>query len=104
METWRLVTNPSALGTWMLGSFEFEAVPGSELVFRADDQVRRGEVVDVEVERRFVWRWSDGTETSEVSITLDGDAERCDVRICERLLPPRRWAQPSIPPVEASIA
>ncbi len=103
-EAWGLVTDPVALGTWMLGSFEFEPVPGSDLVFRADDLIKRGEVVEVEVERRFVWRWSDGSEDSEVSITIDGDDDRCHVRIAERLLRPRRWAKPSIPPVEASIA
>ena len=102
-EAWSLVTDPAALGTWMLGSFEFEPVPGSDLVFRADDQVRRGTVIAVETERRFAWRWSDGSETSEVSITLDGDDNRCHVKIAERLLPPRRWAKPSIPPIEASI-
>ena len=103
-EAWRLVTDPAALGTWMLGSFEFEPVAGSDLVFRTEDQVRRGEVIDVEAERRFAWRWSDGGETSEVSITLDGDNATCHVSITERLLPPRKWAKPSIPPVEASIA
>lgn len=102
-EAWRLVTDPAALGTWMLGSFEFEAVPGSALVFRADDLVKRGEITDVDFQRRFAWRWSDGPETSEVAISLDGDGDGCHVEITERLLPPRRWAKPSIPPVEASI-
>ena len=103
-ETWRLVTDPAALGTWMLGSFEFEARPGSSLVFRAQDLIKRGEVIDVEFERRFTWRWRDGAEISEVSIRLDGDDEGCNVTITERLLPPRRWSQPSIPPIEASIS
>ena len=103
-EAWSLVTDPAALGTWMLGSFEFEAVPGSDLVFRSDDLIRRGEVIDVEPERRFAWRWRDGSETSEVTITLDGDHAGCHVKITERLLPPQPWAKPSIPPVEASIA
>lgn len=103
-EAWRLVTDPAALGTWMLGSFDFEAVPGSDLVFRSEDAIRRGEVIEVDYERRFAWRWSDGAETSEVSIVLDGVDETCHVRITERLLPPRRWAQPSIPPAEASVA
>lgn len=103
-DAWRLVTDPAALGTWMLGSFAFEAVPGSELVFRAEDLIKRGEVIDVEPRRRFAWRWSDGAEASEVAISLDGDDRTCGVKITERLLPPRRWAQPSIPPVEASVA
>ncbi len=102
--TWRLVTDPAALGTWMLGSFEFTPEAGSQLVFRTDDQVRRGEIVTVELDRRFAWRWSDGVEESEVSIEIDGDETRCQVTITERLLPPRRWAKPSIPPVEASMA
>lgn len=102
-DTWKLVTDPAALGNWMLGTFEFEAAPGSDLVFRADDLVKRGEVVEVESERRFAWRWSDGSETSEVSIDLEGDDQRCHVRIAERLLPPKRWAKPSIPPMEASV-
>jgi uncharacterized protein YndB with AHSA1/START domain len=102
-EAWRLVTDPAALGTWMLGSFEFDAVPGADLVFRTDDLVKRGEVIDVEPRRRFAWRWSDGAETSEVTISLDGDGETCTVRITERLLPPRGWAQPSIPPGRATI-
>lgn len=102
-EAWRLVTDPEALGTWMIGSFEFEAVPGADLVFRTEDLVKRGAIVDVEFERRFAWRWSDGAEASEVTISLDGDVETCTVRITEQLLPPRRWAKPSIPPVEASI-
>ena len=103
-EAWRLVTDPASLGTWMLGSFEFEAVPGSALVFRTEDLIRRGEVIAVEVERRFIWQWTDGAETSEVMIGLEGDDTTCSVKITERLLPPRRWAKPSIPPVEASIA
>ena len=103
-EAWRLVTDPASLGTWMLGSFDFDAVRGSDLVFRTEDQIRRGEVIDVEAERRFAWRWSDGAETSEVTISLDGDDRTCNVKITERLLPPRRWAKPSIPPVEASLA
>lgn len=103
-EVWKLVTDPAALGVWMLGTFEFEAVRGSDLVFRTDDQVRRGEVADVEIERRFAWRWNDGAEFSEVAITIEDEDDRTRVRITERLLPPRRWAKPSIPPAEASFA
>ena len=103
-EVWRLVTDPAALGTWMLGTFDFEAIRGSGLVFRTEDQIRRGEVVDVEAERRFAWQWNDGNELSEVAITIDDQGDSSRVRISERLLPPRSWAKPSIPPVEASIA
>lgn len=103
-EVWSLVTDPAALGTWMIGTFDFEAIQGSPLVFRTEDQIRRGEVVDVEAERRFAWRWNDGNELSEVAITIDDEGGSSRVRISERLLPPRSWAKPSIPPVEASIA
>lgn len=103
-DTWRLVIDPDALGTWMIGTFEFEPEPGSALRFTNDGRRKEGIVLEVIEHQLLVWRWNDGSEESVVSIEIEGDESSSMVRICETLLPPRRWSQPSIPPIEASVA
>lgn len=103
-EVWTLITDPSAFGTWMLGTFAFEPAAGSPLTFRADDHYKEGVVTEVDSPRRFSWQWSDGVDESEVAIQLDGNDRRCTVTITEARRSARRWSRPSIPPMEASVA
>lgn len=101
---WQLITDPDSLGTWMLGTFTFEPQPGSPLAFRDDDGAKFGTIVDLQPGRRLSWRWSDGSDASEVTIRLEGDDRYCTVNITEVRTSPRRWSRPSIPPMEASVA
>ena len=103
-EGWTLITDPTALGTWMLGTFTFEPAAGSPLTFRADDHYKEGVVTEVETGRRFGWRWTDGVDESTVLIELDGTAERSIVTITEGRVSANQWSRPSIPPMEASVA
>lgn len=103
-EVWTLITDPAALGTWMLGTFTFESVAGSPLTFRSEDDYKEGVITEVEPLRRFGWRWTDGVDESTVVIQLDGTDDRCAVMITETRASARRWSRPSIPPVEASVA
>ena len=100
-EAWDLITDPVSLGDWMGGTFEIDVEPRGDLVFRTDDRIQRGQVTEVEPGARLAWTWSDGPDESLVTIEIAGDDIATTVWVTERLLPPRGWSQPSIPPVEA---
>ena len=102
-ETWALITDPDRLGEWMGGSFEIEFEQGAPFAFRTDDRIQRGEIKELVHAERLTWVWSDGPEESEVVIELAGDDRSTTVWVTERLLPPREWSRPSIPPLEASL-
>lgn len=103
-ETWGLVTDAASLGRWLGGEVEMRPHRGSPLEFRTSRRVQRGEVVDVSPGRRISWIWSDGIDESIVTIELEGDERSTVVRVTERLLPPRAWSRPSIPPVVGAVA
>lgn len=102
-ETWALITDPESLGAWMGGSFEIAFEPGAPFVFRTEGRIQRGEIQELVRAERLTWIWSDGPEESEVVIELAGDDGSTTVWVTERLLPPREWSRPSIPPIEASL-
>ena len=65
-DVWDALTDPERLEEWFANDVELEAEPGGEGVFRWDDgEERRALVEDVEVGRRFAFRWRDeaGEET-----------------------------------------
>lgn len=103
-DVWTLITDPAALGTWMLGTFDFEPKEGSPLTFRAEDHYKEGVVTEVDAPQRLSWKWTDGVDESEVVIQLDGNDSQCTVTIIEVRRSSERWSRPSIPPMEASVA
>lgn len=99
--TWDLITDPIALGEWMGGTLEINLKPGGRLIFRTEDRIQRGEITELDPGARLAWTWSDGPEESLVTIEIDGDDNNTTVWVTERLLPPRNWSRPSIPPTQA---
>jgi uncharacterized protein YndB with AHSA1/START domain len=72
-EVWDALTDPSRLEEWFANEVELEAEPGGTGVFRWDDgEERYAAVEEVEVGRRFAFRWRDqaGDETV-VAFSLD---------------------------------
>lgn len=100
-DTWGLITNPKSLGEWMGGRFEIDLEEGGQLSFHTGDRVQRGTVTEITHRQRLAWTWSDGPDESLVSIEIDGDDRSTTVLVTERLLLPRSWSKPSIPPTEA---
>jgi uncharacterized protein YndB with AHSA1/START domain len=65
-DVWEALTDPARLEEWFANDVELEAEPGAEGVFRWENgEERRALVEDVEVGRRFAFRWrdEDGEET-----------------------------------------
>jgi uncharacterized protein YndB with AHSA1/START domain len=72
-EVWEALTDPARLEEWFANDVELEAEPGGEGVFRWENgEERRALVEEVEVGRRFAFRWRDevGDETV-VAFSLD---------------------------------
>jgi uncharacterized protein YndB with AHSA1/START domain len=72
-EVWEALTSPERLEEWFANEVELELEPGAEGVFRWEDgEARRALVEEVEVGRRFAFRWreEESQEESYVAFTL----------------------------------
>jgi uncharacterized protein YndB with AHSA1/START domain len=87
---WDLLTRPEELGAWLGDDVVLDPTPGAGGRVLERDGTRRHLVVDdVEVGRRIAWRWwtDEGSDTSQVEITLVPTDEGTLVRVVEQLAP-----------------
>jgi uncharacterized protein YndB with AHSA1/START domain len=72
-EVWEALTDPARLEEWFANDVQLDAEPGGGGVFRWDDGEERYALVeDVDVGRRFAFRWRDESgDESVVAISLD---------------------------------
>ncbi|MGH3047074.1 MAG: SRPBCC family protein [Gaiellaceae bacterium] len=86
-EVWKALTDPDQLEEWFANDVELDPEPGGEGVFRWDDgEVRRARVEEVEVGRRFSFRWSEEespAEETHVAFTLEEVPEGTRVTVTE---------------------
>ena len=68
-EVWTALTDPDRLAEWFANDVELVLEPGGAGVFRwGDGAVRRATVEEVDVGRRFAFRWHDEEAPEEESV------------------------------------
>jgi uncharacterized protein YndB with AHSA1/START domain len=72
-DVWEALTDPERLEEWFANEVELDPEPGGSGVFRWENgEEREALVEDVDVGRRFAFRWRDAEgEESVVAISLD---------------------------------
>jgi uncharacterized protein YndB with AHSA1/START domain len=93
-EVWEALTDPARLEEWFANDVELEATPGGEGVFRWENgEERRARVEDVDVGRRFAFRWQDEAgDESVVAISLDAVDAGTRVVVTESAIGPQACA------------
>jgi uncharacterized protein YndB with AHSA1/START domain len=99
-DVWRALTDESLLREWLADEAELDAEPGGELSFTVEGDERRGEVLEVEEERRFAFVWTrDGQVSSEVTFELEPAVGGTRLTVTERAvagpmaMAGERWTQ-----------
>jgi uncharacterized protein YndB with AHSA1/START domain len=93
-DVWEALTDPARLEEWFANDVELDAEPGGEGVFRWDNGEERYAVVEeVDVGRRFSFRWRDGVgEETVVAISLDAVGPATRVVVTESATGPAACA------------
>jgi uncharacterized protein YndB with AHSA1/START domain len=86
-EVWEALTDAERLAEWFANAVELDAEPEGEGVFRWESgEVRLARVEEVEVGRRFAFRWSDQespADETHVAFTLEEVPEGTRVTVTE---------------------
>ena len=93
-EVWEALTDPARLEEWFANDVELDAEAGGEGVFRWENGEERYALVEeVDVGRRFSFRWRDGAgEETVVAISLDAVAAGTRVVVKESATGPTACA------------
>jgi uncharacterized protein YndB with AHSA1/START domain len=73
---WQAVTDPAALGQWLMPVFDFAPEVGREFTFRVKPQpgwdgIVQCKVLEIEPERLLRFSWQGGALVTEVTFTLE---------------------------------
>jgi uncharacterized protein YndB with AHSA1/START domain len=105
-EVWEALTDPARLEEWFANDVELDAEAGGEGVFRWENGEERYALVEeVDVGRRFSFRWRDGAgEETVVAISLDAVGPATRVVVTESATGPAACAAEWATALELCVA